>query len=151
MSTDVLIAALVAVAVFICLGRALPNPSRLQTTDDSAASGRRPASTRLSRASALAISLGLETLFVMLLRFAPMLGGAVASAIVAISVWTAVDSHKVRLAEYRTRIALSPIALFNVMIFLWPLVFPWYLIVCSKIGDGSLARKSNNAHDSDRI
>jgi hypothetical protein len=31
--------------------------------------------------------------------------------------------------------------LFNAMYLLWPVLFPWYLIVRSKIDDGSLARK----------
>jgi len=155
MSTDGLIAGIVAVAVFIYLGYALPNRAlygsrTMESEERGTVSGGRPASTRLSRRGALAISLGLVILFAGLLIFAPGLDAAVALAIVAISLWATVDSHKARLPSYKTRIALHPIALFNVMIFLWPVLFPWYLIVCSKIGDGTLARKSDRVDGGNR-
>lgn len=144
---DLLIAALVAVAVFIYLGRALPNRAlhgskQLEFDEPHATSRHRLTATRLSRWAAIAISLGSIALFGALLRFAPSLDIIVALAIVAISLWVTADSYQVKLRTYRTRLALHPIALFNAMIFLWPVVFPWYLIVCSKIGDGTLPKKS---------
>ena len=147
---DLLIAALVAVAVFIYLGRALPNRAlydskRSQFEEADAIPTNPLSSTKLSRWSAIAISLGLVALFGALLRFAPSLDVFVALAIVVISLWVTVDSHKVRLRTYQTRIALHPIALFNAVMFLWPVFFPWYLIVCSKIGDGTLPKKSARA------
>jgi hypothetical protein len=147
MSTDALIAVIVAVVVFIYLGYALPGRALGSETtgpeDRTTISGQRSASTRLSRGGAMAISLGLVTVFAVILIFIPTLGAAVGLAIVALSLWATVDSHKVRLHAYKTRIALRPIALFNAMIVFWPLLFPWYLIVCSKIGDGTLPRKSD--------
>ena len=145
---DLLMAALVAVAVFIYLGRALPNRalhgSKQLEFDESDATVRRGfTATRLSRWAAIAISLGSIVLFGALLKFAPSLDIIVALAIVAISLWVTADSYQVRLRTYRTRLALHPIALFNAMMFLWPVVFPWYLIVCSKIGDGTLPKKSD--------
>jgi hypothetical protein len=145
---DLLIAALVAVAVFIYLGRALPNralySSKQPEFDEPDAAPRsKLTATRLSRWAAIAISIGSIALFGALLKFAPSLDVIVALTIVAISLWVTVDSHQVRLRTYRTRLALHPIALFNAMMFLWPVIFPWYLIVCSKIGDGTLPKKSD--------
>ncbi len=147
---DLLISALVALAVFIWLGRALPNralhDSKTSEFDEPDAAPRRGlAATKLSRWAAITISLGSVALWGALLKFAPSLDVVVALAIVAISLWVTVDSYKVRLRTYQTRIALHPIALFNAMMFLWPVVFPWYLIVCSKIGDGTLPKKSGYA------
>lgn len=147
---DLLIAALVAVAVFIYLGRALPNRAlydskRWQFDEPDAIPTSTFSATKLPRWGAIAVSLGLIALFGALLKFEPSLDVFVALAIVAISLWVTVDSHKVRLRTYRTRIALHPIALFNAMMFLWPVLFPWYLIVCSKIGDGTLPKKSDRA------
>jgi hypothetical protein len=151
MSSDALIVGIVAVAVFICLGYALPNRALYGSEpigpEDRATSSRdRSASTRLSRRGAIAISLGLVTVFAAILIFVPTLDAAVGLAIVALSLWATVDSHKVKLHVYKTRIALRPISLFNAMIFFWPVLFPWYLIVCSKIGDGTLPRKSDFAN-----
>jgi hypothetical protein len=145
---DLLIAALVAVAVFIYLGRALPNralysPKQSEFDEPDARPRSGLTATRLSRGAAIAISLGSVALFGGLLKFAPSLDVIVALAIVTISLWVTVDSHKVRLRTYQTRLALHPIALFNAMMFLWPILFPWYLIVCSKIGDGTLPKKTN--------
>lgn len=147
---DLLIAGLVAVAVYIYLGYAMPNrmpyDSKSAEFEESDPTRRRgPAATRLSRGAAIAISLGLVTLFAALLKFAPSLDLVVALAIVAVSLWVTVDSYKVRLQTYETRIALRPIALFYAMLFLWPVFFPWYLITCSKIGDGTLHKKSSRA------
>jgi hypothetical protein len=147
---DFLIAALVAVAVFIYLGRALPNralrdstPSAFDELDGPPQSG--IVTTRLSRRGAIAISFALIAIFGALLKFVPSLDVAVALTIVAISLWVMVDSHKVRLRTYQTRLALHPLVLFNAMMFLWPILFPWYLIVCSKIGDGTLPKKSHHS------
>jgi hypothetical protein len=147
---DLLIAALVAVAVFIYLGHALPNralyDSKRSEFDEADAIPRSSlTTTRLSRWGAIAVALGFVALFAALLKFAPNLDVFVALAIVVISLWVTVDSHKVRLRAYQTRIALHPIALFNAMLFLWPVLFPWYLIICSKIGDGTLPKKSDRA------
>lgn len=58
--------------------------------------------------------------------------------------WAAVDSIRIELQTYRTWIALHPILLFNLMYLFWPVAFPWYLAVRSRIGQGSLARQTNS-------
>lgn len=135
-------------AVFIYLSYALPNRMSYESKaaefeEPDRTPSRGPGATRLSRGSAIAISLGLVALFASLLKFAPSLDLVVGLLIVAVSLWVTVDSHKVRLQSYETRIALRPIAMFYAMIFLWPVFFPWYLITCSKIGDGTLPKRSN--------
>jgi hypothetical protein len=120
---DLLIVALVAVAVFIYLERALSNralydSNRSQFDEPDATPRSRLTATRLSRWGAIAISVGSIALFGALLKFAPSLDVGVALAIVVISLWVTVDSYQVRLRAYQTRIALHPIALFNAMMFL---------------------------------
>jgi hypothetical protein len=136
------------------LGRALPNralyhSNRSQSDEPDATPRSRLTATRLSKWGAIAISVGSIALFGALLKFAPSLDVGVALAIVVISPWVTVDSYQVRLRAYQTRIALHPIALFNAMMFLWPIIFPWYLIVCSKIGDGTLPKKPNRGDSTD--
>lgn len=61
--------------------------------------------------------------------------------IVATSVWATVDSSRLRLQDYRTLIALHPILLFNLMYLLWPLMFPWYLMLSARIRLGQLPKR----------
>jgi hypothetical protein len=143
---DFVIVVSAAVGVFIYLFYALPDsslrraqPHQPRRRDEVAFRGR--TSTRLSRRDALTISLGLLLLFAILLSFERRLVALISLVVVATSIWAAVDSVRVDLRCYKTRIALHPILLFNAMYLLWPVMFPWYLIVRSKIDDGSLARK----------
>jgi hypothetical protein len=136
----------VAVAVFIYLLYALPDsaltnaqPNRPRSSDETAV--RAKPLMRLSRRDALIISLGLLLLFAILLSYERQLVALISLIVVATSIWAAVDSVRVGLRGYKTCIALHPILLFNAMYLLWPVLFPWYLIVRSKIDDGSLARK----------
>jgi hypothetical protein len=136
----------VAAAVFIYLLYALPDSSLTSSplnqprNSDETALRARP-SIRLSRAGALTISLGLLLVFAILLSYERQLVALISLIVVATSIWAAVDSVRVGLRCYKTRIALHPILLFNAMYLLWPVLFPWYLVVRSKIDDGSLARK----------
>jgi hypothetical protein len=98
-------------------------------------------STALSRSGAIAISVGLILLFVALSILERRMISGVFLFIFATSVWAAIDSDRVGLRSYKTRIALHPLVLFNAMYLLWPVLFPWYLVVCSKIGDGTISRK----------
>ena len=93
--------------------------------------------------AALAVSLGFILLLAVLLAWERKLAPVAILTVFATSIWAAIDSFRIDLQAYKTRIALRPIALFNAMIVFWPLLFPWYLIVCSKIGDGTLPRKSD--------
>jgi hypothetical protein len=136
----------VAAGVFIYLLYALPDSSmtssqpRHPRSYDKTAPRAGP-SIRLSRRDALAISLGLLLLFAILLSYERQLAALISLIVVATSIWAAIDSVRVDLRCYKTRIALHPILLFNAMYLLWPVLFPWYLVVRSKIDDGSLARK----------
>jgi hypothetical protein len=95
----------------------------------------------LSRSGAVGISLGLVLVVVALVSYDRRLVPLGVLLIFGTSVWAAIHSDRVSLTSYRTRIALHPLVLFNAMYLLWPVLFPWYLVVCSKIGDGTLARK----------
>jgi hypothetical protein len=135
-----------AAGVFIYLLYALPDssltssqPHQPRRRDEAALRAR--TSIRLSRRDAIIISLGLLLLFAILLSYERQLVALISLIVVATSIWAAVDSVRVDLRCYKTRIALHPILLFNAMYLLWPVLFPWYLIVRSKIDDGSLARK----------
>jgi hypothetical protein len=143
------IAGFVTVGVFIYLLHALPDSSLTGTGFQSRAYNeavrRVRSSTRLSRRQALAISLGLILLFATLLSYDRQLAPLITLVIVTTSIWAAIDSDRVGLRMYKTRLALHPIVLFNAMWLLWPVLFPWYLVVCSKIGDGTLARKRTTA------
>lgn len=144
MKTNFQIVFLVAVGVYLYLARALPD-SAINGPPDSPDGARISGlSTRLSRAAALAVSLGLTGVFVALVIYDRTLAPYISMMIVAISLWAAVDSHRIGLRRYKTRLAaVNPIVLFNVMYLLWPVLFPWYLVVCSRIGDGTLSRKDD--------
>jgi hypothetical protein len=135
-----------AAGVFIYLLYALPDSSLThsqphQPRRRDKAALRAGVSIKLSRKAALTISLGLLLVFALLLSFERQLVALISIIVVATSIWAAVDSVRVDLRCYKTRIALHPILLFNAMYLLWPIMFPWYLIVRSKIDEGSLARK----------
>ena len=143
MTTNFEIFFLVAFGVYLYLARALPDSAIHGPPAASGSARIAGLSTRLSRTAALTVSLGLIAAFVALLFYDRHLAPYISMIIVAISMWAAVDSHRVGLRRYRTRLAVNPILLFNVMYLLWPVLFPWYLVVCSRIGDGTLARKDD--------
>ncbi len=141
-----LIVGFVAIGVFIYLLYALPDSaltdSRYQSASHDAVIRVAGLSRKLSRNAALGISLGLLFVFAVLLGYDWRLAPVISMVVVTTSLWAALDSHRIGLRRYKTRIALHPIALFNSMCVLWPVLFPWYLIVCSRIGDGTIAKKS---------
>lgn len=59
-------------------------------------------------------------------------------AVLATSIWAAIDSSRLRLREYNTLLATGPIHLFMGVLLLWIVVFPSYLVVRSKIRAGLL-------------
>lgn len=87
----------------------------------------------LSGLEALLITVGIILPLVALGVVVPRLIILGALAIFGTSVWAALDSARVQLQAYKTRFSLHPLILFNVMYFLWPVVFPWYLVVRSRI------------------
>jgi hypothetical protein len=145
-ATDYLIAGLIAVFVFVVFGRALPKAGqrgtrfvaneRVQGAEHSKFD-----STRLSTRQAMAITASLISAFAICICL--QLHIVVALAILLTSLWASVDSERVSLRAYKTRIALHPLVLFNAMMWLWPLLFPWYLVVCSKIGEGTMTRRQD--------
>ena len=143
-ATDYLIAGLVAAFVFVFFGRALPRPargaSRVVANERIQASERtRFDSTRLSKGQAIAISAGFMAGFAACISL--HLHIVVALAILLTSLWASADSERIQLRTYKTRIALHPLIFFNAMMWLWPILFPWYLIVCTKIGAGTMIRR----------
>jgi hypothetical protein len=54
--------------------------------------------------------------------------------------WAAFDSIRVRFREHRDCEAFHPVILLGVVGQLWPLTFPWYLVVRRRIRQGRLAR-----------
>ena len=145
-ATDYLIAGLIAAFVFIVFSRALPKPARggnrfVASEQVHGAERGKFDSTRLSTRQAMAITASLISAFAICIWF--QLHIVVALAILLTSLWASVDSERVRLRTYKTRIALHPLVLFNAMMWLWPLLFPWYLVVCSKIGDGTMTRRQD--------
>lgn len=141
MKTNFEIFFLVALGVYLYLARALPDSAIHGPPGASSSAPIAGLSTRLSRTAALAVSFGLIGIFVVLLIYDRRLAPYISMTVVAISMWAAVDSHRVGLRRYKTRLAVNPILLFNVMYLLWPVLFPWYLLVCSRIGNGTLALK----------
>jgi hypothetical protein len=64
-----------------------------------------------------------------------------ALAMIATSVWAAIDSSRLRLREYRTGLAAHPLFLAIGMLLLWCIVFPWYLVVRSRIRAGHIGKR----------
>ena len=89
-----------------------------------------------SWAGAIAISLGSILLFFLLVTYDRRLVPLVLISIFGTSIWAAVDSARIELRKYNTLIALHPLVLFNLMYFLWFILFPWYLVVRSEIKAG---------------
>lgn len=62
--------------------------------------------------------------------------------VLGISIWAAMDSSRLRLREYSTQVA-HPVVLFLGMSLLWIVIFPWYLVVRSKIRGSRLERQEH--------
>lgn len=91
--------------------------------------------------AALAVSVGLILLLALLLAWERRLAPVAILTVFGTSIWAAIDSFRIDLQAYRTRIALHPIILFNLMYLLWVPLFPWYLVVRTRIIAGTLPRK----------
>lgn len=59
------------------------------------------------------------------------------------SLWAAVDSSRITLRRYKTRLAMYPIVLFICSYLLWFVVLPWYLVVRSKIQAGQVEERTD--------
>lgn len=95
----------------------------------------------LSGVGAILISLGIAVVLYALVRYDRRLIPFVILTIFATSIWAAIDSARIDLQAYKTWIALHPLVLFNAMYLFWLVIFPWYLVVRSKIRAGTLPRK----------
>ena len=57
------------------------------------------------------------------------------------SLWAAIDSSRIRLREYQTLLASHPAVLFIAACLSWAVIFPWYLVVRSRIRARLLGRR----------
>ena len=91
--------------------------------------------------NATLIALGI-TLLLVLVAFYDGRGGKALGALVVLgsALWVSWDSSRIRIRDYNTRLAGHPIALFFGAYILWIVVFPWYLVVRSKIRAGQIER-----------
>jgi hypothetical protein len=90
---------------------------------------------------AIALGTGLALLLALLVAWERRLTPIVILTVFVTSIWAAIDSIRIDLQAYKTPIALHPIILFNLMYLLWLPLFPWYLVVRTKIATGTLPRK----------
>ncbi len=92
--------------------------------------------------AALAVSIGLILLLALLLVWERRLAPVAILTVFGTSLWAAIDSFRIDLQAYRTRIALHPMIFFNLMYLFWVPLFPWYLVVRARIIAGTLPRKA---------
>ena len=60
--------------------------------------------------------------------------------VLATATWAAWDSTRIRIREYKSGIALSPVALWIGIVMLWLIGLPWYLTVRYRISQGTQPR-----------
>ena len=58
--------------------------------------------------------------------------------VLLLSLWVAVDSSRLKLVRYNTGLSYKPLLLFFLMIPIWYISFPWYLVVRARIRSGKL-------------
>lgn len=92
--------------------------------------------------AAIAASIGLILLLALLLAWERRLAPVAILTVFGTSIWAAIDSFRIDLQAYRTRIALHPMILFNLMYLFWVPLFPWYLVVRARIVAGTLPRRT---------
>lgn len=95
----------------------------------------------LSWGEGILISVGLMFVLCVLVAYERRLAPLIVLVIFATSIWAAVDSARLDLREYKTWIGLHPLVLFNAMYLLWFVLFPWYLVIRSRIRAGTLSRR----------
>ncbi len=61
------------------------------------------------------------------------------TVIIAVSLWVSYDSSRINLVRYNTGLSYRPWILFLVMIPLWYISIPWYLIVRRRIRIGKIS------------
>jgi hypothetical protein len=107
-----------------------------------------PKSVRIQSVTlALTISLGLIVLLALLIAWERKLAPLVIATVLGTSIWATIDSFRIDLPAYKTPIALHPMVLFNLMYLLWVPLFPWYLVVRTRILAGTMPRKDLGARD----
>jgi len=72
-------------------------------------------------------------------------GLVVVALVLGSSAWAAVDSSKIQLKRYQSGLSYGPIGVFLGCILLWIVVFPWYLVVRSRIVSGNGVLKPGTA------
>ena len=94
-----------------------------------------------SVSAALAVSIGLILVLALLLAWERRLAPVAILTVFGTSLWAAIDSFRIDLQAYRTRIAFHPMIFFNLMFLFWVPLFPWYLVIRARIIAGTLPRK----------
>ena len=69
----------------------------------------------------------------------PLLGIACCIFFVVSSMWAAWDSSRLKLVRYNTGLSYKPLLLFFLMVPIWYVSFPWYLVVRARIKAGKLS------------
>lgn len=69
----------------------------------------------------------------------PLPGIAYCVLVVVSSIWVAWDSSRFKLVRYNTGLSYKPLLLFFLMVPIWYVSFPWYLVVRAKIKAGKLS------------
>jgi len=67
-----------------------------------------------------------------------LIGITLWATILLSSLWVAGDSSRLKLVRYNTGLSYKPLLLFFLMIPVWYVSFPWYLVVRAKIRSGKL-------------
>jgi hypothetical protein len=100
-----------------------------------------PSRRTLSTPKAILFTLGITLALVVVALFDEQAGKALGALVVfCTSLWIAFDSSRIKIRQYCTRLSGHPVALFFGAYILWIVVFPWYLVVRSKIRAGQIER-----------
>lgn len=95
----------------------------------------------ISPAKASLLTLAITLALVAVALFDEQAGKALGAFVVlGTSLWIAFDSSRIKIRQYNTRLSGHPVALFFGAYILWIGVFPWYLVVRSKIRAGQIEK-----------
>jgi len=61
------------------------------------------------------------------------------------AIWAGFDSKKLQLIRYKSGISYGPWSIWAGCLMLWPVAFPWYLVIRYKIKAGTAVLKDQSA------
>ena len=115
-----------------------PDPSPVVET---AGSHIIPSRRTLSMMKAILCTVGITLVIIIAALFDEKAGKALGALVVlGTSLWIAFDSTRIKIRQYNTRLSGHPVALFFGAYILWIVVFPWYLVVRSRIRAGQIEK-----------